>query len=147
MYLLKRDYDHAIDLFPRIAAAFSKGYSCLLRALEGSMAGFRQGRTEVARKGFENQIALFPDSAEVPNALYWRARLAEEENNPAMARAFYKSFLIASAIITMRNCPSALKDLHRRSRDFSRYRQSGADCKYPLLDRVPPISTKGRLRR
>ena len=51
---------------------------------------FRQGRTDEARKGFEDQIALYPDSNEVPNALYWRARIAEEEGNPAMARAFYQ---------------------------------------------------------
>ena len=44
----------------------------------------------MARQGFENQLVQYPDSAEVPNALYWRARAAEEEHNPAMARAFYQ---------------------------------------------------------
>jgi soluble lytic murein transglycosylase len=33
---------------------------------------------------------LYPESNEVPNALYWRARVAEEEHNTAMARAFYQ---------------------------------------------------------
>jgi soluble lytic murein transglycosylase len=42
------------------------------------------------RQGFENQIALYPDSGEIPAALYWRARLAEEDNNPAHGAAFYQ---------------------------------------------------------
>ena len=57
---------------------------------KASWLSFRQGRTDEARKGFEEQIALYPDSAEIPAALYWRARLAEEDGNPAMARAFYQ---------------------------------------------------------
>ena len=90
MYLLKRDYDHAIDYFRELQERFPKGTRASYAHWKAAWLSFRQGRTEDARKGFENQIALYPDSAEVPAALYWRARLAEEENNPAMARAFYQ---------------------------------------------------------
>src|SRR6202035_3540110 len=50
----------------------------------------RQGRNAEAKTGFEQQIGLYPTSAEVPAALYWRARLAEEDHDSAMARAYYQ---------------------------------------------------------
>src|SRR5437764_15119084 len=42
-----------------------------------------------AKCRFEEQIAIFPTSAEVPNALYWRGRLAEDEKDLPRARAYY----------------------------------------------------------
>jgi len=90
MYLLKRDYDHAIDYFRELQQRFPKGARASYAHWKAAWLSFRQGRTEDARKGFENQLALYPDSAEVPSALYWRGRIAEEENNPGMARAFYQ---------------------------------------------------------
>jgi len=90
MYLLKRDYDHAIDYFRELQQRFPKGNRASYAHWKAAWLSFRQGRTDVARQGFEDQLALYPDSAEVPNALYWRARLAEEEHNPAMAHAFYQ---------------------------------------------------------
>src|SRR6202140_617082 len=90
MYLLKRDYDRAIDYFRELQQRFPKGGHASSAHWKAEWLTFRQGRTDDARKGFEDQIALYPDSAEIPAALYWRARLAEEEGNPAMARAFYQ---------------------------------------------------------
>ncbi len=90
MYLLKHDYDHAIDYFRELQQRFPNGTRAAYAHWKAAWLNFRQARTEDARKGFENQIALYPDSAEVPAALYWRGRLAEEENNAGMARAFYK---------------------------------------------------------
>ena len=90
MYLLKRDYDRAIDCFRELQQRFPNGGRASYAHWKASWLAFRQGRTDEARKGFENQVALYPDSAEVPAALYWRARLAEEDGNPAMARAFYQ---------------------------------------------------------
>ena len=90
MYLLKRDYDHAIDYFRELQERFPKGTHASYAHWKAAWLAFRQGRTDEARKGFEDQIALYSDSNEVPNALYWRARIAEEDGNPAMARAFYQ---------------------------------------------------------
>ena len=50
----------------------------------------RQGRNADAKTGFEKQIEIYPDSTEIPAALYWRGRLAEEEGDAAMASAFYQ---------------------------------------------------------
>jgi len=90
MYLLKRDYDHAIDYFREVPQRFPSGTHASYAHWKAAWLSFRLGRTDDAIKGFEDQIALFPDSNEVPAALYWRARIAEEQKNPAMARAFYQ---------------------------------------------------------
>jgi soluble lytic murein transglycosylase len=90
MYLLKRDYDHAIDYYRELQQRFPTGGHASAAHWKAAWLTFRQGRTAEARQEFEQQIALYPDSAEIPNALYWRARLAEEEGNPGMARAFYQ---------------------------------------------------------
>src|SRR5208282_3659477 len=82
MYLLKRDYDRAIDYFRELQERFPNGARSSYAHWKAAWLAFRQGRTDQARQGFENQIALYPDSAEIPNALYWRARLAEEEGDP-----------------------------------------------------------------
>jgi soluble lytic murein transglycosylase len=50
---------------------------------------YRQGRKEEAKQAFENQVALYGDRPEVSAALYWRARIAENEHDYATARAWY----------------------------------------------------------
>jgi soluble lytic murein transglycosylase len=90
MYLLKRDYDHAIDYFRELQQRFPKGSHASYSHWKASWLSFRQGRMDAARQGFEEQIGLYPDSAEIPAALYWRARIAEEDGDAAMARAFYQ---------------------------------------------------------
>jgi soluble lytic murein transglycosylase len=144
MFLLKRDYDRAIDYFRELQQRFPNGARASYAQWKASWLAFRQGRTDEARQGFENQIALYPDSAEIPNALYWRARLAEEEGNPAMARAFYQK----------------LSDRFRNYyyAEFGRQRLKGLPSggavsqaspepppHYALLDRVSPLSTAGKI--
>ncbi|HMB82712.1 MAG TPA: transglycosylase SLT domain-containing protein [Terriglobales bacterium] len=147
MYLLKRDYDRAIDYFRELQQRFPNGGRASYAHWKASWLSFRQGRTDEARQEFEQQIALYPDSAEIPAALYWRARLAEEEGNPAMARAFYQK----------------LSDRFRNYyyAEFGRQRLKGlpgtgdgsskegplkeTPPHYALLDRVSPLSTAGKI--
>jgi soluble lytic murein transglycosylase len=146
MYLLKHDYDRAIDYFRELQQRFPNGGKASYAHWKAAWLSFRQGRTDEARKEFEEQIALYPDSAEVPNALYWRARLAEEDGNPAMARAFYQK----------------LSDRYRNYyyAELARQRLRALPVKtvvnadgsapqvavhYPLLDRVPALSTTGKI--
>ena len=146
MYLLKHDYDHAIDYFRELQQRFPNGGHASSAHWKAAWLTFRQGRTEDARKSFEDQIALYPDSAETPNALYWRARIAEEEGNPAMAQAFYQKLSDR-----YRNYYYAdlgrqrLKGLQGKG-DGSSKRDTQPDAPhYALLDRVPPLSTTGRI--
>jgi soluble lytic murein transglycosylase len=38
----------------------------------------------------EQQVAQYPTGQEVPAALYWRGRIAEDDNDPALARTCYE---------------------------------------------------------
>jgi soluble lytic murein transglycosylase len=139
MYLLKRDYDHAIDYYRELQQRFPNGTRAPYAHWKAAWLNFRQGRTDAARQGFENQIALYPDSAEIPAALYWRARIAEEDHNPAMARAFYQK----------------LSDRFRNYyyAEFGRQRLKTLQAvgpkddalHYALLDRVPSLSNTGKI--
>ena len=147
MYLLKRDYDRAIDYFGELQQRFPKGGHASSAHWKAAWLTFRQGRTDDARKGFEDQIALYPDSAEIPAALYWRARLAEEEGNPAMARAFYQKLSDR-----FRNYYYAelgrqrLKILPSPAVTSPKEGSPTTDpVHYPLLDHVSPLSTAGKI--
>jgi peptidoglycan lytic transglycosylase len=90
-YLLKPDYDHAIDFYRELHARFPNGSHASYAHWKVAWLSLRMGRNDEAKQEFERQVALYPDSTEVPAALYWRARLAEEEDDPAMAWEFYQT--------------------------------------------------------
>jgi soluble lytic murein transglycosylase len=90
IYLLRHDYDKAIDSFREMEQRFPGGPRAHYAHWKVGWLSLRQGRTAEAKTAFEQQIALYPDSNEVPAALYWRARLAEEDGDAAMASAFYQ---------------------------------------------------------
>ena len=90
IYLLRRDYDKAIDSFREVEQRFPGSARAHYVHWKVAWLSLRQGRTADAKTGFEQQIALYPDSNEVSNALYWRGRLAEEDGDKAMAAAFYQ---------------------------------------------------------
>ncbi len=147
MYLLKRDYDRAIDYFRELQQRFPKGTRASYAHWKAAWLGFRQGRTDVARQGFEDQIALYSDSAEIPAALYWRARMAEEDGNPAMARAFYQKLSDR-----FRNYYYAELGRQRLKSLPAAGPASSSDAlpkedlpHYALLDRVAPLSTTGKI--
>lgn len=138
MYLLERDYDRAIDYFRELEQRFPNGARASYAHWKAAWLSFRQRRTEDARSGFESQIAVYPDSAEIPAALYWRARVAEDESDPTMARAFYqklaeryRNFYYAEL------ARERLKRLPRGSADVVNH--------YALLDRIPPLPTNGKI--
>jgi soluble lytic murein transglycosylase len=122
MYLLKPDYDRAIDYYRELEERFP----------HARRASYAQGRTAEAKAGFEQQIELYPASSEVPAALYWRGRLAEEDGDPAMARAYYQK-------ISDRFHNYYYGEIARQ-RLAHLHGKAGADpAHYTLLDHVPPI--------
>jgi len=152
MYLLKRDYDRAIDYFRELQQRFPKGGHASSAHWKSEWLSFRQGRTDEARKGFEDQIALYPDSAEIPAALYWRARLAEEEGNPAMARAFYQKlsdrfrnyYYAELGRQRLKVLPGLGAGSPKDGSPKDGWPQGDAPH-YPLLDHVSPLSTAGKI--
>ncbi len=137
MNLLKRDYDHAIDLYRELEQRFPKGTRVSYAHWKAAWLAFRQGRTDEARKGFEDQIALYPDSGEVPAALYWRGRMAEEEKNPGMARAFYQK-------LSERYHNYYYAEL-ARDRIKALHVTGEESLHYALLDRIPPLPSAPKI--
>jgi soluble lytic murein transglycosylase len=137
LHLVHHEYDQALDAFREAQQRFPTGARASYVHWKAAWLTLRQGRNDDAKKAFEEQIALYPSGAETPAALYWRARLAEEDNQPAMARAFYqkisdryRNFYYAElARGRMKQLPAA----------------SEPPAQYPLLDRVPPLDGSGRV--
>jgi soluble lytic murein transglycosylase len=130
LYLLKPDYDKAIDAYRELQQRFPNAGRASYAHWKVAWLSLRQGRNAEARAGFEQQIALYPTSAEIPAALYWRARLAEEDKDPAMARAYYQK-------LSERFRNFYYGELARRR--LKEIPSDGDPAHYALLDRVPGI--------
>lgn len=133
IYLLRRDYDKAIDCYRELQQRFPNGGRASYAHWKAAWLTLRQGRNEQAKKDFEDQIAWYSASSEVPAALYWRARLAEEDNDPAMARAYYK-------VLALRYRNYYYGDLARQRLPMLKDDDREDPPHYAVLDRVPPLS-------
>lgn len=131
LHLVHHEYDQALDAFRELQERFPKGTKASYAHWKTAWLTLRMGRNDEAKKLFEEQIAAYPAGNEANAALYWRARLAEEDNDPAMARAFYQK----------------LSDRYRNyyyaelGRERLKKLPPGSDPpgEYPLLDRIPPL--------
>ncbi len=131
LHLVHREFDQSLDAFRELQQRFPGGTRASYAHWKAAWLTLRLGRKQEAEKQFEEQIALYPGGNEANAALYWRARLAEEDNQPQMARAFYEK-------------------LSERYRNYY-YAELGRDRlkklppatdppgEYPLLDRIPPL--------
>jgi hypothetical protein len=101
LHLVHHERDQAIDAFANCSNAFPPDRKPATRI--GKSPGSRCARDERTRQKscWKSRSRFTPGGNEASNALYWRARLAEEDNQPAMARAFYQKLPIAIAITTM----------------------------------------------
>ena len=137
LHLVHHEYDQALDAFREAQQRFPNGTRASYVHWKAAWLTLRQGRNEDAKKAFEEQITLYPSGAEIPAALYWRARLAEEDNQPVMARAFYQK----------------LSDRYRNFYYAELGRQrlkhlppaDDTTAEYALLDRVPPLDSSGKV--
>jgi soluble lytic murein transglycosylase len=131
LHLVHHEYDQALDAFRELQQRFPKGAKASYAHWKAAWLTLRMGRNDEAKKLFEEQIAAYPAGNEANAALYWRARLAEEDNDLAMARAFYQK----------------LSDRYRNyyyaelARERLKNLPAAADPpgQYPLLDHIPPL--------
>ena len=89
-YLVNKDHAKAEALYRELAQRFPNGSHGSYAHWKSAWLLWRMGQGAEARREFEQQIMLFPDSAETPAALYWRGRAAEDDNDPGKARAYYE---------------------------------------------------------
>jgi len=130
IYLLRNDYDKAIDAYREIETRFPGGARAPYSHWKAAWLSLRQGRDADAKAGFEKQIETYPDSSEVPAALYWRGRLAEEEGDVAMASAYYQK--VSDRFRNYYYGPLSRERL-------SKLKVSDPPH-YAILDHVPPIN-------
>lgn len=90
MYLLKKDFANAEPLYREIAQRFPQSRMAASMHWKAAWLALRQGKSDEAKTQFEEQIRDYPDSTEVSPAVYWLARLAEDEHDLPRARAFYR---------------------------------------------------------
>ncbi len=89
MYLLSKDYDKAIDYYKEIHDRFPNSSRAAYAHWKCAWLTYRQNRPEEAKKYFDQQIEFYPASNEAPNAMYWRGRMAEDDKEYGLARAYY----------------------------------------------------------
>ncbi len=100
MYLLRKDYTHAIDYYGELAKRFPKSCEPAPSAHCSNYApsshwhaawlNYRLKQYSEAARLMDEQIANYPGGKEIPGALYWRGRIYEQqERSPAMAAAYY----------------------------------------------------------
>jgi soluble lytic murein transglycosylase len=136
IYLLRHDYDKAIDSFRELQQRFPNGAKASYAHWKATWLSLRQGRNEDAKAGFEKQIALYPESGEIPAALYWRGRLAEEDNDLPTAQAYYTK-------ISARFRNYYYGELARQR--LSKIKSDGEPPHLALLDHIPPLNGTGKV--
>ena len=136
--LLLHNFDSAArfytELYTRLPSATNASYA----HWKAAWLRMRLGETAQAGRLFEEQVTLYPASAEVPNALYWRGRLAEEEQDWNKARAYYQKLSDRFRFFYY------AERARERLRDI---RIDGTAPAVPLLSKIPPPTPPVRFNR
>ena len=90
MHLLDRNGEQAASLYNEIDDRFPGSRFAPYSHWRGAWMTYRLGRKDEAKYRFEQQVTLYPQSQEVTAALYWRARIAEDDKDWGRARAYYQ---------------------------------------------------------
>ncbi len=90
MYLLRHDYETATPFYAEVYQRQKNGKASAYSHWKTAWLTYRMGKKDDAKRLFEEQLSMYPNSAEVPNAIYWRGRMAEDEGNKGLARAYYQ---------------------------------------------------------
>jgi soluble lytic murein transglycosylase len=94
MYLLRKDYPNAITYYGELAKRFPTSKYAPAAHWRTGWLNYRLGNYSEAARIFDAQIRLFPGDREVPAAIYWRARVyQDQEHKGAAAAAYYRTVI------------------------------------------------------
>ena len=131
LHLVHHEYDQALDAFQELQQRFPNGSRASYAHWKAAWLTLRLGHNDDAKLQFDEQITEYPAGNETSAALYWRARLAEEDNQPAMARAYYLKL------------SERYRNYYYAELGRQRLKQlpatPGPPPHYAALDRVPPL--------
>ncbi len=89
-FLVKRDVAEAERFYAEIPHRFRNGKHAAYAHWKAAWLTRQLGKSDEAARLMDEQIDWFPSSADVPAALYWRARYAEDKQDLEVARAYYQ---------------------------------------------------------
>lgn len=90
MYMLKNDFDTGARFYAELYQRQQKGRFSPYAHWRTAWLNYRLGKKDEAARLFDEQLEFYPASSEAPAAIYWRGRLAEQEDNKPLARAYYQ---------------------------------------------------------
>jgi soluble lytic murein transglycosylase len=91
MYLLKNDAKQAIYHYSTLVAMFPRSTYAPSAHWRAAWLSYRTRNYPEAARLMDEQIVQFAGGSEIPNALYWRGRIYEdEEHNFAQASNYYR---------------------------------------------------------
>lgn len=94
MYLLRKDYPNAINYYGELARRFPLSKYAPSAHWRAGWLNYRLGQYPEAARLFDEQIRVYAGGKEIPAALYWRGRIAEEqEHRPDTAAEYYQTIL------------------------------------------------------
>ncbi len=94
MYMLKKDYPHAVSYYSELAQQFPQNTNAAAAHWRAGWWSYRQKLYPQAAQIFEEQIRQYPAAKETVSALYWRARIYEQQDQqPAIAAAHYRTLI------------------------------------------------------
>ena len=94
MYLLRKDYPRAVTYYAEMAKTFPQNTNAAAAHWRAGWWSYRQGLYAQAAQIFEEQIRQYPGAKETVSALYWRARLYEQQDHePSLAAAHYRTLI------------------------------------------------------
>ncbi len=137
LHLVHHEYEQALDTYRELEQRYPTGTRASYVHWRAAWLTLRQGRNADAEKAFEEQIALYPAAAETSAAMYWRGRLAEEDQQPGLARAFYQK-------LSERYLNYYYAELGRQ-RLKSLPATADVTQHYTLLDRMPVLDGKEKV--
>lgn len=92
MYLLRKDYQRAVEYYSYLSAHFPGYKNSSPAHWRAAWLTYRLGQYDDAARMFSDQIRNYPGTPEAVSALYWRGRLYEtQEHEPARAAANYRT--------------------------------------------------------
>lgn len=90
MYMLKGDFATGVKFYAEIFERKQNDRFSPYAHWKTAWLNYQMGKKDEAKRLFDEQLVLYPASSEVPAALYWRGRIAEDEGDKAIARAYYQ---------------------------------------------------------